>query len=120
LATLVIGAHGGIDRWSKVASIQVTFNLSGAALAMKSYSRKYQPTCTVDVRNIKVVFQGLGHVNRDDRWIYTSKRVWIERRDGTITASRDNLYEAFSDHTASTPWDDLIKLSLLAMLCTTI
>jgi len=103
----VIDAHGGIDRWNKIASIEVNFNLSGAALARKGYPHKYQPTCTIDVRNTKVVFQGLGHGDRDDRWIYTPKRVWIERRDGTVTASRDNPYEAFSDHTASTPWDDL-------------
>jgi hypothetical protein len=103
----VIDAHGGIDRWNRVASIEVTFNLSGAALVRKGYPSKYQPTCTVDARTPKVVFQGLGHGDRDDRWIYTPERVWIERRDGTVTASRENPYEAFLDHTANTPWDHL-------------
>jgi hypothetical protein len=103
----VIDAHGGIDRWNKVVSIEVNMNFSGAALTGKGYPRRYQPTCTIDVRNTKVVFQGLGDGDRDDRWIYTPKRVWIERQDGTVTASRDNPYEAYSDHTISTPWDDL-------------
>ena len=104
---MVVDAHGGLDRWNKIASIEVTFNLSGAALTRKGYPGKYQPTCTVDAKNTKVVYQGLGHGDRDDRWIYTPKRAWIERRDGTVTASRDNPYAAFSDHTNTTKWDDL-------------
>jgi hypothetical protein len=108
---LVIDAHGGAERWEKVASIEVSLNLSGAALARKGYPGKYQPVCTIDAKTTKVVFQGLGNGDRDDRWIYTPERVWIERRDGTVTASRDNPYEAFLDHTPSTRWDDLHLLT---------
>ena len=104
---MVVDAHGGLDRWNKIASIEVTFNLSGAALTRKGYPGKYQPICTIDAKKAKVVYQGLGHGDRDDRWIYTPKRAWIERRDGTVTASRDNPYEAFADHTNTTTWDDL-------------
>lgn len=103
LATSAVDAHGGIDRWNNIASIEVTFNLSGAALVKTGCPGKRQPTCTVDVKKTKVVFQGLGQGDRDDRWIYTPKRVWIERRDGTVTESRDNPHEAFTDHTVHTP-----------------
>lgn len=75
----MIEAHGGLKRWEKVASMEVEFSLSGAALERERYPGKYQPVCTIDTKNIKVVFRGLGNGNRDDRWIYTPQRVWIER-----------------------------------------
>lgn len=103
----VIDAHGGLERWSKVESIEVILNFSGSVLKRKGYPHRYQPVCTIDARKPKVVLQGLGHGSRDDRWIYTPNRVWIERRDGTVTASRDNPHDAFADHSIETPWDDL-------------
>lgn len=103
----MIDAHGGAARWEKITSIEVAFNLSGAALARKGYAGKYQPVCTVDTKGTKVVFQGLGHGDRDDRWIYTPQRVWIERQDGSVAASRVYPYNAFLNHTTNTPWYDL-------------
>ncbi|KAH8649146.1 hypothetical protein BX600DRAFT_517537 [Xylariales sp. PMI_506] len=107
LLTSVLEAHGGIERWNNVASIEVTLNFSGAALARKGYPGRYQPTFTIDTKETKVDIQGIGRDNRGSRLFYTPRRVWIERPDGTVTASRDNPYEAFADHEFGTPWDDL-------------
>lgn len=100
-----------MQRWKKITSIEITLNLSGAALAKKGYPGHFQPTCTIDTKATKVVIQGLGNSDPDDRWIYTPERVWIESEDGTIKASRDNPYEAFADHTANSSWDDLHLLT---------
>ncbi|KAK7222386.1 hypothetical protein V2G26_010389 [Clonostachys chloroleuca] len=107
LAALAIQAHGGTDRWNNVSHIEVSLNLTGSALEWKGYPGRLQPTCHINVRDTKVVFQGLGSGNQDDKWIFTPKRTWIERRDGTVLASRDNPYANFLDHTRTTPWDDL-------------
>lgn len=103
----VIAAHGGLERWRKITSIDVTWNFSGFLLALKGFPRHYQPTCTIDVKNTKTVIQGLGEGDRDDRWIYTPHRVWIERRDGRLLKSRDKPRESFKGQKREDKWDDL-------------
>ena len=90
--------------------------MSGNVLERKGYPIKYRLTCTVDTKKVQVVFQGPGDGDRDESWFYTPDRVWIERRDGIVVASRDNPFDAFADHTADTPWDDLHLGFFLGML----
>jgi hypothetical protein len=87
----------------------VLCNISGAILVLKGYPRKYQPVFSIDVKDTKVVIQGFGHGDPTDRWIYTPEKVWIERLDGTVTASRDfkTTREQMMSHELKTPWDDL-------------
>jgi hypothetical protein len=108
LATLVIEAHGGLDRWNDITSIEVSFNLSGAALTKKlGLEAHYRPRFIIDTKDVKTVMEGLAQGSRTDRLVYTLDRVWIEGSDGKAKASRNKPYKAFSDHTRDTPWDDL-------------
>src|ERR1700680_2189166 len=102
LLDAVIAAHGGLERLSAVRSIDVTFNFSGALLELKGYPGHRRPTVSVDVSVPRAVFQRLGG-DPDDRWIFTTDRVWIERRDGSIVEQRSDPRAAFRGHERSTP-----------------
>jgi hypothetical protein len=106
LLDAVIAAHGGLERWRAVRSIDVTFNFSGGLLELKGYPGHRRPTVSVDVSVPRAVFQRLGG-DPDDRWIFTTDRVWIERRDGSIVEQRSDPRAAFAGHERSTPWDRL-------------
>ena len=82
-------AHGGLDRWNAVRSVDVTFNFSGGLLDLKGFPGHHRPTASVDVEQPRVVMQRLGG-DPDDRWIFTRDRVWIERRDGWSVEERSD------------------------------
>jgi hypothetical protein len=102
----VIAAHGGLNRWDALRSIDVTFNFSGALLDLKGFPGHHQPTVSVDAKQPRVVIQRLGG-DPDDRWIFTKDRVWIERRDGWSVEERSDPRAAFAGHRRDTPWDRL-------------
>lgn len=106
LLEAAIQAHGGMERWREVRAVDVRFNFSGAALVVKGFPRHLQPTCSIDVRGCRVVFQRLGG-DPDERWIFTADRVWIERRDGSVIQERDRPRDAFAGHVWETKWDAL-------------
>ncbi|KAL6819671.1 hypothetical protein J3E69DRAFT_343253 [Trichoderma sp. SZMC 28015] len=103
----VIKAHGGLDRWNRVKSIDVTFNFSGAFLELKGYPGHHQPTITVDVEKFKSVIQGLPGTNPDNRGYFDNDRTWLEARDGSIIKEYKQTRSSFGDHIRTTQWDDL-------------
>jgi hypothetical protein len=106
LLKAAIEAHGGMERWREVRSVDMRLNFSGAALVVKGFPRDLQPSCSIDVRECHVVFQRLGG-DPDDRWIFTADRVWIERRDGSVLEERHHPRDAFAGHVWETKWDAL-------------
>jgi hypothetical protein len=89
LLSSVIAAHGGLDRWSTVGAIDVTFNFSGGLLDIKGFPGHHRPSASVDTVTPRTVFQRLGDES-DERWIFTPNRAWIERRDGTVVEERSD------------------------------
>jgi hypothetical protein len=57
---------------------------------------------SVDAATPRTVFQRLGDES-DDRWIFTSNRVWIERRDGTVVEERSDPRAALRGMYAKRP-----------------
>jgi hypothetical protein len=101
-----VEAHGGLEKWDSVRSIDVLFNFSGGLLELKGFPGHLRPTVSVNTSTPRSVFQRLGD-DPDDRWIFTSDRVWIERRDGLVVEERSEPRAAFAGHQRSTPWDRL-------------
>jgi hypothetical protein len=106
LRDLVIDAHGGIERWNKVKTIEGDMSITGALWARKGW-----PDALKDV-----------HVTADarDQWISywpftgeglrsscTPGHTVIERPDGKPFKNRTNPRAAFDGHTVETRWDDL-------------
>jgi hypothetical protein len=106
LLDAVVAAHGGLDRWNAVRSVDVTFNFSGALLDLKGFPGHHRPSASVNVRQPRTVLQRLGG-DDDDRWIFSKDRVWIEHRDGWIAEERSSPRAAFAGHVRNTPWDRL-------------
>ena len=106
LLEAAIEAHGGMERWRGVRAIDVRFNFSGAALVVKGFPRHLQPSCTIDVRECRVVFQRLSG-DPDERWIFTADRVWNERHGGSLIEERHHPRDAFAGHVWETKWDAL-------------
>jgi hypothetical protein len=101
-----VEAHGGVEKWDSVRSIDVLFNFSGGLLELKGFAGHLRPTVSINTSMPRSVFQRLGG-DPDDRWIFTADRVWIERRDGLVIEERSEPRAAFAGHQRSTPWDRL-------------
>ena len=71
LLDAAITAHGGLDRWNAVRSIDVTLNFAGVLLDLKGFPGHHRPTASVDARQPRVVMQQLGG-DADDRWRTTA------------------------------------------------
>jgi len=102
----IIDAHGGLERWSGVRSVDVELNFFGALLDLKGFPGHHRPVLTVDALEPRTVLQRLGG-DSDDRWVFTPDRVWIERRDGSIAEARTDPRASFAGHVRETPWDRL-------------
>jgi hypothetical protein len=102
----VLEAHGGLENWSRVRSLDVVFNFSGGLLDLKGFPGHLRPAVSVDTSEPRAVFQRLGG-DPDDRWIFTPDRVWIERRNGWVVEERSAPRAAFAGHDRNTPWDRL-------------
>jgi hypothetical protein len=103
----VIKAHGGIDRWNRISSIELRENFSGALLELKGYPGKYQPVFNIDVLKPRCVIQRLGTAKPDDKWHFDGDQTWIESSDGSIAKILDQTRASFDGHVRSTPWDEL-------------
>jgi hypothetical protein len=103
----VIEAHGGLERWNRVKSIDVTFNFSGAFLELKGYPGHFQPTITIDAENPKSVIRHLPGTNPDDRGCFDYDKTWLEASDGSILKEYKQTRSSFKDHIRTTQWDDL-------------
>ena len=102
----VLDAHGGLDAWNKVRSLEVEFNFFGGLLELKGFPGHHKPTATVDAVSPRVAFRGFGR-DQNERWIFTPETAWIESDQGELVEQRENPRSAFAGHERSTPWDRL-------------
>lgn len=56
----IIDAHGGLERWNRLSSVELDLNFSGIVLEMKGFPRHLRPHCAIDLRSQRVVIQGIG------------------------------------------------------------
>jgi len=82
LLSLAIKAHGGLDRWNTVTSVEITASITGAIWHVKSKPDVLKSVVmTADTRaeRLTTVFPG-----QDKRSTFEPDRVVIERADGTL------------------------------------
>jgi hypothetical protein len=103
LLNYAVEAHGGIERWRKINTIEVALSITGAIWYVKS-----QPDALKDIvmraetRRERVETR---FVNDDRRSIFEPGRVGIERKDGTIVEQYDEPERSFDGQAQETPWD---------------
>lgn len=102
----IIDAHGGMERWKQISSIELELNFSGIGLEMKGFPRHIRPRCTIDLHDHRVVIQGIGN-SPEERYVYTPDRVWSERIDGAVTATLEAPRQAVTQVPMGEAWNVL-------------
>jgi hypothetical protein len=105
LLSLAIEAHGGMDRWNTVTSVDITASITGAIWHVKGKPdvlKNVLMTVETKTERLITVFPG-----QDKRSTFTPGRILIERTDGTPLETRDNPEASFAGQELNTPWDDI-------------
>jgi hypothetical protein len=106
LRDLVIDAHGGIERWNKVKTIEGDMSITGALWARKGWPDALKGVhVTADARDQWISYRPF--TGEDLRSSCTPDQTVIETRDGKPFKNRTNPRAAFDGHTVETRWDDL-------------
>src|SRR5262245_15133092 len=109
LLDLVVRAHGGLERWRQVNTLDVRLSLAGALYRIKG---DFQGIVDVNMKiAVERPFLSLTPYPRPDlRGLFTPERVWIEDMAGTLVEEREKPHASFSGHILQTPWDNLHRL----------
>ncbi|TDO52033.1 hypothetical protein EV651_11853 [Kribbella sp. VKM Ac-2571] len=105
LLATAVAAHGGLDRWNQIKTIDVRAAVSGAFWQIKG-----KADAMSDVRlEVDTTQQQLtmDYITQDRRSLFQPDRVVLQQPDGTVVDARDNPERSFAGHEIHTPWDDL-------------
>jgi hypothetical protein len=105
LLDLAVKAHGGLERWNKVAAIEVAASITGAIWFVKDkgdFLKKVIVTAETRSEHLTVDFPG-----QNKRAIFRPNRAVIETADGTVIEARDDPERSFEGQQRETPWDDV-------------
>ncbi len=106
LRDLVIDAHGGIERWNKVKTIEGDMSITGGLWARKGWPLALKNVhVTAAAGKQWISYQPFTGEGMRSSW--TPDRTAIETLDGKTVKDRKNPRAAFDGHTVETPWDDL-------------
>jgi hypothetical protein len=106
LRDLVIDAHGGIERWNKVKTIEGDMSITGGLWARKGWPTALKNVhVTAAARKQWISYQPFTGEGMRSSW--TPDNTAIETLDGKPVKDRKNPRAAFDGHTVETPWDDL-------------
>jgi hypothetical protein len=105
LLSLAIDAHGGLDRWRKVTSVEVAASITGAIWYLKGKPdvlKNVIMKAETGTEQVTTTFVG-----QDRQSVFKPDRVVIEKTDGTLIDARDNPEASFEGQEQETPWDDI-------------
>ncbi|MGN6338787.1 hypothetical protein [Mycobacterium sp.] len=106
LLDAVLAAHGGLDRWRELSSMEATIVSGGKLWEIKGQPQDPSPRrMTVALHREWASVQPFGAP--DQKTDFTPQRVAIEKLDGRVVAERINPRESFAGHELTTPWDPL-------------
>src|SRR5260221_499109 len=107
LRDLVIDAHGGIERWNKVKTIEGDMSITGALWTRKGWPDALKHVhVTADARDQWIGYRPF--LGDGLRSACTPNHTVIETLDGKPLKERRDPRAAFAGHTVESPWDDLI------------
>ena len=105
LLELAVKAHGGLERWNKVTSVNVAASITGAIWFVKSKGdvlRNVIMTIATKKERVTTDFPG-----QDKRTIFEPARIVMEKTNGTLIDTRDDPEKSFRGQQRETPWDDI-------------
>jgi hypothetical protein len=102
----VIDAHGGVERWNAYKRVEASIVSGGGFFALKGVIQDPDPRrMTVWLHEQRASLLPYGAP--DQRTVFTSDRIVIEKVDGTVVAERLAPTDSFAGHQMHTPWDAL-------------
>src|SRR5262245_16648027 len=106
LLTKVLDAHGGLERWHSYNTVDATIVSGGGFFALKGVLQDANPRrMTVWLHEERSSVTPYGAA--DQRTMFTSDRIAIEKLDGTVVAERRAPRTSFAGHQVSTAWGPL-------------
>lgn len=105
LLEVAVAAHGGLDRWKGITSIEVAASITGATWFVKGKGDALK-NVHFQVHTTRELLT-LDFVGQDKRSIFEPCRVVMQRADGALIDSRDDPERSFDGHAFDTPWDDI-------------
>jgi hypothetical protein len=106
LRDLVIDAHGGIERWNKVKTIEGDMSITGGLWARKGWPDVLKNVhVTAAAGEQWISYQPF--ISEGMRSSCTPDHTVVETLDGKPVKDRKNPRAAFDGHTVETSWDDL-------------
>lgn len=109
LLDLALHAHGGLERWREVQSLDVRLSLTGELFRLKGYPEGMpNVTMRIDAREPAVVITP--YAQPHGRGFFVPDRVWIEDASHRVVDERKHPRNSFADHIPETPWDQLHRL----------
>ena len=102
----VLDAHGGLDSWERYAKVEASIVSGGGLFALKGLPQDADPRrMTVWLHEQRASILPFGA--SDQRTLFTSDRIAIEKLNGTLVAERYAPRDSFAAHQMNTPWDPL-------------
>jgi hypothetical protein len=106
LRDLVIEAHGGLERWNKVKTIEGDMSITGGLWARKGWPDVLK-NVHVTAASATQWISYRPFTSESMRSSCTPDHTVIETLDGKPVKDRRNPRAAFDGHTVETPWDNL-------------
>jgi hypothetical protein len=106
LLSEVIEAHGGLATWRGFTKVEADIVSGGGLFPLKGVPQDPAPRrMTVWLHEQRASVAPFGA--SDQRSLFTSDRIAIEKLDGTVVAERRMPRDSMAGHQMSTPWDPL-------------
>ena len=98
---LAVQAHGGLDRWNKIKSIEIVASITGGIWYVKGKPdalKNVVMTAETKAERLTTDFPG-----QNKRTIFDPGRIVIEKTDGTPIETRDDPEKTFEEQQRETP-----------------
>jgi hypothetical protein len=105
LLETVFDAHGGLNAWREVDSIDFRLTVRGGLLALKKQPRGLRDALIkIDARRPRTLITPFPAPGA--RGLFDAGRVRIESDDGSIAFESEEPRQSFAGHERDTPWTD--------------
>ncbi len=106
LLELVLEAHGGLDAWKRVKTVDVRMSLAGFLFEIKQHPNGLKNALVkVDAGRPRTLIAPFPTIGK--RGIYQDGKVWIQDDVGLIVEELPYPRTAYEGHERYTPWNDL-------------
>jgi hypothetical protein len=112
LLTLALEAHGGLERWRKLKTLDVKLSVSGGLWKIKGHPEGLPNIALrADTQRPAVTIKPIAG---DGRGHFAPERVWIDNPQGNIVEERHEPRDTFAGHVLTTHWDKLQELYFIS------